>query len=61
MEDELLKVLRRCGHHLHHNVGKGTADTAKELFAVLSEEEKQQLLEILNKCLQNWSSEKAEA
>lgn len=51
-EERIIVLLRKCGHHLHHNVGRG-ADTAS-LVNVLSEEEKSSLEALLQKCLKHW-------
>lgn len=52
-----LRTLRRCGHHLHHNVDKDTP--AEELFSCLSQEEQTALRELLGKCLRSWTKEQA--
>lgn len=51
---EVLVELRKCGHFLHHNFGKGNTPETAELLSALSEEEKVQLLGLLRKCNQNW-------
>lgn len=51
-EEQILVLLRRCGHHLHHNAGHDTK--ADILVGMLTEEEKASLEAILQKCLQNW-------
>ncbi len=33
LEDSVVVLMRRCGHHLHHNVGKGGTDEHKKLKA----------------------------
>lgn len=55
-DDALLMLMRRCGHHLHHNV-RGNSVDAKTLLAVLSEEEKQQLTALLKKCVDSWKQQ----
>ena len=52
LDDEVVKLMRQCGHYLHHSAGKGT-DNGK-LLAVLNEEEKTALKSALEKCLQEW-------
>lgn len=53
-EERILILLRKCGHHLHHNVGHDT--DAAALVNMLTTEEKTSLEEILQKCLQHWKS-----
>lgn len=52
--DTLVMLLRKSGHHLHHNVGPGKDISNEELLSALSEEEKEQLIALLEKCTQNW-------
>lgn len=52
LNDEVVKLMRQCGHYLHHSAGKGT-DNAK-LLSVLNEDEKEALKTILGKCIQEW-------
>ncbi len=47
----LIVLLRKCGHFLHHNVRGG--DSAP-LLRALSEQERQTLETLLEKCLANW-------
>lgn len=51
-EDRILVLLRKCGHYLHHNVGRD-ADAAA-LTGGLSVEEKTTLEALLQKCLERW-------
>lgn len=54
-EGKVIMALRRCGHYLHHNAGKGgnAADAPDSLLASLTEEEKQILAMLLEKCTKN--------
>lgn len=52
IDERILVLMRRCGHHLHHNAGHDT--NAAALFDMLTEEEKASLEVILQKCLQRW-------
>lgn len=54
MEGRVIALLRRCGHHLHHNAGRG-ADSA-QLLSFLSEEEKESLAALLEKCVKSWQT-----
>lgn len=51
-EEQLLFLLRKCGHFLHHDAGRDA--NAAELLGVLTEEEKSSLEAILKKCLEHW-------
>lgn len=53
-EERILVLLRRCGHHLHHNAGRDAS--ADRLIGMLTAEEKASLEAILQKCLQHWQS-----
>lgn len=53
-DERILDLLRRCGHHLHHNAGHDT--DAAALVSVLTTEEKTSLETILQKCLRHWQS-----
>lgn len=55
-EDAAVVSLRRCGHFLHHSASGEQAKTNAELLAVLSEEEKAKLTELLQKCLKHWET-----
>lgn len=54
VEDAIIMLMRKCGHHLHHNVGPGKKVSSKELLSALSEEEMKELVKLLEKCIQNW-------
>lgn len=49
------EALRGCGHYLHHNFSKPAELNPDELVAGLSQEEQEQLLTLLNKCLASWN------
>ena len=49
------EALRLCGHYLHHNFSKPAELNPDELLAGLSQEEQEQLLTLLNKCLASWN------
>lgn len=49
LAQDILVELRKCGHFLHHNFGKGNTPETAELLSVLSEEEQTQLLALLRK------------
>ena len=51
-EEKLLVLLRKCGHFLHHSVGRD-GDTAP-LLRALTPEEKLILETLLKKCLKSW-------
>lgn len=55
-DDAAVVLLRRCGHFLHHSAGKDQAKTNAELLAALTEDEKKNLAEILQKCLKHWET-----
>lgn len=52
--EDLITLLRRCGHFLHHSLAQD-ADTAP-LLAVLTAEEQAELTALLKKCLNNWQT-----
>lgn len=54
LSQRVLGAMRRCGHYLHHNAGHGGAVDSEALLAALSEREQQELLDLLNKCMQGW-------
>lgn len=56
IEDAAVVSLRRCGHFLHHSAGKDQGKTNAELVAVLTDEEKKTLTELLQKCLNSWQN-----
>lgn len=51
-EEKMIALLRKCGHYLHHNVGRN-GDVAP-LLSALSPEERSTLEALLEKCLNNW-------
>lgn len=51
-DDTLIVLLRKCGHFLHHNIGRD-GDTAPLLNA-LSPDERKTLEALLEKCIKNW-------
>ena len=51
-DEKLLVLLRKCGHFLHHSVGRD-GDTAP-LLRALTPEEKLILETLLEKCLKSW-------
>lgn len=53
-----ITALRKCGHYLHHNAGPKSGIDTETLMAPLSDEEKETLASILEKCLENWNQEK---
>lgn len=55
LNDRTMMALRKCGHYLHHNAGPASGLTAETLFAPLTDEEKETLASILEKCLENWN------
>lgn len=54
VDDAAVVSLRRCGHYLHHIVGKEQNKTNSELLAALTDNEKKRLTELLQKCLESW-------
>lgn len=50
-EDEVIVMIRRCGHYLHHNAA---GEDGGKLSACLSDKEKKELTELLKKCLESW-------
>lgn len=52
--DAALASLRMCGHYLHHSATGDNAKTNEELLAVLNDEEKETLTDLLQKCLKSW-------
>lgn len=57
IDDKVITMLRKCGHHLHHNVSRDGTDNG-QLLNFLSEDEKKQIIGLLKKCLQGWDNEK---
>lgn len=56
VDDAAVVSLRKCGHFLHHSAGKDRTVTNEQLMAVLTDEEKQQLTALLQKCLRSWQT-----
>lgn len=54
-EENVIILLRKCGHFLHHNAGHD-ADVSR-LENVLTEEEKSVLKTLLKKCLNGWEKD----
>ena len=51
LDDAVILLMRKCGHYLHHH----SADASGEaLLSALSEAEKNELIALLEKCMQNW-------
>lgn len=48
LEEKVLYKMHRCGHALHHSNGSMNLD-------FLTNEEKQTLVKILSKCIDNWN------
>lgn len=53
-EEKIIVLLRKCGHYLHHNAGRG-GDTAPLLNA-LTADERNTLEVLLEKCLESWEN-----
>jgi len=51
-DERLIVLLRRCGHFLHHNIGR-EGDTAP-LLSALTDDERATLESLLEKCLNSW-------
>lgn len=54
LDDEVVIALRKCGHFLHHSAAK---ISNKDLTADLTEEEKNTLAVLLQKCLDGWRAQ----
>ncbi len=54
-DEAVIHLMRKCGHHLHHNVGHNGADDSGALLSVLSNDEKRTLIELLKKCVDSWN------
>lgn len=55
LAERVLGAMRRCGHYLHHTAGHGGPVDSEALLASLTEEEQQELLKLLGKCMQSWN------
>ena len=53
-EEKVIALLRKGGHYLHHNFGKGEQPDHAKLLSALSEEEKASLTTLLEKCVESW-------
>lgn len=52
IDDKVISLMRRCGHHLHHNVNDNVG--GEQLLSALSHDEKKELISLLKKCLKSW-------
>ena len=59
VDDAAVVSLRKCGHFLHHSAGAGAEQkrTNQELLAALTQEEKETLTNLLQKCLKSWNEQ----
>lgn len=53
-EERVIALLRKGGHYLHHNFGKGEKPDETQLLSNLSGEERASLAALLEKCLEKW-------
>lgn len=53
VDEKIVVLLRRCGHHLHHNVKSDSA--VNDLVSFLSESEKEEFIHLLENCLHHWT------
>lgn len=53
-EEKIIILLRKCGHFLHHNVGRD--ENVEPLLNALTSEERKTLEMLLEKCLYNWQN-----
>lgn len=53
-DEQVLMCMRRCGHYLQHNVSRGSETDSAQLLKALSEQEKEQLVQLLEKCISSW-------
>lgn len=60
LNKKTMMALRKCGHYLHHNAGPASGLNEDILMAPLSDEEKESLCSLLEKCLQSWNHAKQE-
>lgn len=58
VEDQILILLRRCGHYLHHYAGSDVNSAG--LLAGLEKNEKAALAVLLQKCQESWRQEQSE-
>lgn len=50
-----MMAIRKCGHFLHHNAGPASGLDEETLLAPLTDEEKEVLASLLEKCLNTWN------
>ena len=55
IKDETAVLLLKCGHYLHH----GLTENADNILSFLSDDEKNELTKLLNKCLEHWNEKGA--
>ncbi len=53
-EEEVLQLLRKCGHYLHHSAGRGDEAKPIALPDSLTDADKATLIELLKKTLHGW-------
>lgn len=58
ISDRAVTALRKSGHYLHHSAGPANKVDNETLLAALSDEEKETLAVLLEKCLQSWNGSK---
>lgn len=51
LDDAVILLMRKCGHYLHHH---GADASGEALLSALSEAGKNELIALLEKCMQNW-------
>ena len=49
-------ALRKCGHFLHHTANRASGIDEETLLSVLTDEERETLASLLEKCLDNWKT-----
>lgn len=50
-DEAVIQLMRKCGHYLHHSAGQVDSGA---LLSALSDDEKRQLVALLDKCAKNW-------
>lgn len=53
VEERIIRLMRKCGHYLHHSVNPKEADN-NQLLSALNEQEKAELETLLQKCISEW-------
>lgn len=53
-DDAAVTSLRMCGHYLHHSATGEKAKTNAQLLSELTDGEKKDLTNLLQKCLRSW-------